>query len=112
MRTPVIVSPSNAPICGTSSIIEVHGDDVEHLDVQPHLRVEMLVENGFGDTGGRRDVVHRGGLETLLGEHPRGELQQLCTTLCARHLAVDGVDMETCLRIRGRAGEGDDWVAR
>ena len=37
----------------------------------------MLVEHGFGDTGGVGDVVHRSAVEAVAGEHLEGDVEDL-----------------------------------
>ena len=37
----------------------------------------MLIQHGFGDARGVGDVVHRRGMESLVGEHLQGNREKL-----------------------------------
>ena len=48
----------------------------------------MLVQNGFGDTRGRGDVVHRRGVEPALRKHLTGDVEQLTAPLLGGHAQI------------------------
>ena len=52
-------------------------DLVEQRHVQILLGVEVLVEHRFGDPGGFGDVVHRGAMEAVSGEHLDRDVEDL-----------------------------------
>src|SRR5699024_12079803 len=57
--------------------------DVDDLDVQRLLRIEVLVQDGFGDPRGGGDIVHRRGLEAQTrSEEHTSELQSRFDLVC------------------------------
>jgi hypothetical protein len=65
-------------------VLQVTAHVGEQLGEELALGGEVLVEDGLGHTGGDRDVVHRRVVVPLLGEDPKGDLQQLATAASRR----------------------------
>ena len=79
-------------------------DVAEQLEVEASLRGEVLVQHGLGDPGCGCDVVHRGGVEALRGEHVERDDEQLVPTFGGRESARHGYrrvtegDQKPCAR--------------
>ena len=65
----------------SSSLGDVGQEPFAHLVderlIQVALGVEVLIQHGFGDTDGIGDVVHRGAMETVGGEHFERNVEDL-----------------------------------
>ena len=57
---------------------------LQHGDEQRPLRREVLVEDGLGDAGRQREVVHRRGVEAALRELDARDVEQLAAAFVGR----------------------------
>ena len=58
---------------------------VDENRIQPFLAAEVLIDDGLGHTGFRRDLLDTDGLETFVREQGTSDIEQLLATLLAGH---------------------------